>query len=100
MTNGKSSGDQRAAKVSVVIPVYNERSYIEEILRRVQAVNTEKEIIVVDDCSNDGTREWLLQLQKQKEAGASEVLTLDGHAWLGIDNICFLFQEKNQGKGA
>jgi glycosyltransferase involved in cell wall biosynthesis len=37
---------------------------------------------------------------KRKEAGASEVPTLDGHAWLSIDNICFLFQEKNQGKGA
>ena len=46
-------------KISVVIPAYNERATIEEILRRVAAVNLDKEIIVVDDCSTDGTREWL-----------------------------------------
>jgi glycosyltransferase involved in cell wall biosynthesis len=102
MTNPhpNSSDDLKAAKVSVIIPVYNERPYIEEILRRVQAVNIEKEIIVVDDCSGDGTREWLLKLQEQQAAGICEPPTLDGHARLGIDNIRFLFQEKNQGKGA
>jgi len=66
--------------LSVVIPVYNERGTIEEILRRVGAVEVDKEIIVVDDGSTDGTREVL---------GA-----------LRMANGRVLFQERNGGKGA
>jgi glycosyltransferase involved in cell wall biosynthesis len=51
--------------LSVVIPVYNERNTIHEILRRVRAVPVRKQIIVVDDCSSDGTREILKQLEEQ-----------------------------------
>ncbi len=87
-------------KASVVMPVYNERPYLEEILRRVQTDTINKEIIVVDDCSTDGTREWLLELQEQQAAGARDVSILDGDTRLRIDNIRFLFQEKNRGKGA
>ena len=43
-------------KLSVAIPAYNERQTIHEIIRRVQASPIPKEIIVVDDCSTDGTR--------------------------------------------
>ncbi|HKI31970.1 MAG TPA: glycosyltransferase, partial [Gemmataceae bacterium] len=43
-------------KLSVVIPVYNEEQWVRELLRRVQAVPIPKEIVVVDDCSKDGTR--------------------------------------------
>jgi len=46
-------------KISIVIPVYNERPFIEEILLRVQAAPLEKEIIVIDDGSTDGTRALL-----------------------------------------
>jgi hypothetical protein len=46
-----------ALTLSVVIPVYNERATIQEILRRVRAVPIKEEIIVVDDCSKDGTSE-------------------------------------------
>jgi glycosyltransferase involved in cell wall biosynthesis len=46
-------------KLSVIIPAYNEIDTIEEVLRRVRAVEIEKEIIVTDDCSTDGTREFL-----------------------------------------
>ncbi|MDZ7339391.1 MAG: glycosyltransferase [candidate division KSB1 bacterium] len=50
-------------KLSVVIPAYNEIDTIQEIIRRVRAVPIEKEIIVIDDGSTDGTREVLLGLQ-------------------------------------
>ncbi|MDO8692377.1 MAG: glycosyltransferase family 2 protein [Dehalococcoidia bacterium] len=52
-------------KVSVVMPVYNERETIREIVRRVQDVALEKEIICVDDFSTDGTREALQELARE-----------------------------------
>jgi glycosyltransferase involved in cell wall biosynthesis len=67
-------------KVSVVIPVYNERQWVRELVRRVQAVNLPKEIILVDDCSTDGTRDILKQLEHE------------GHK--------VVYQPVNQGKGA
>lgn len=66
--------------LSVVIPVYNERDYILEIIRRVQAVPLSKEIIVVDDASDDGTREQL--------------------ASVADPTVTVITQERNQGKGA
>ena len=51
----------RPLLVSIIIPAYNERETIAEALRRVRAVDCEKEIIVVDDASTDGTREILEQ---------------------------------------
>jgi glycosyltransferase involved in cell wall biosynthesis len=68
--------------LSVVIPVYNERNTLAEILRQVRAVPINKQIILVDDCSTDGTRELL----RQWEATESD-LTIQFHA-------------TNQGKGA
>jgi glycosyltransferase involved in cell wall biosynthesis len=68
-------------KLSVVIPVYNEKDTIREILRRVQDVDLPKEIIVVDDCSSDGTREILQSLPPS-------------------DNVKVFFQPQNAGKGA
>ncbi len=67
-------------KLSVVIPVYNEKNTIRDIVSRVGAVALPKEIIVVDDCSTDGTRDIL------KEMSAS-----------GLNVV---YHEKNQGKGA
>ena len=46
-------------RLSIIVPVYNEKNTIVEILRRVQSVDIPKEIIVVDDFSTDGTRELL-----------------------------------------
>lgn len=66
--------------LSVIIPAYNEIEFIDEILRKVRETPYEKEIVIVDDCSTDGTREYLKKL--------------DGP---GIKTI---FHEKNQGKGA
>lgn len=61
-------------KLSIIVPVYNEKGTIHEILQRVRAVPLEgidKDIIVVDDCSTDGTREILAQ-----EAAAADVRVL------------------------
>ena len=52
-------------KITVVIPVYNERPTIEEVLRRVQAAPIDKNIIIVDDASTDGTREIVRQFDQE-----------------------------------
>ena len=49
--------------LSVLIPVYNERNTIDRILDEVHSVPVRKQIICVDDCSRDGTRERLLELK-------------------------------------
>jgi len=46
-------------KLSIVVPVYNEKSTIDTILERIERTGFDKEIIIVDDCSTDGTREIL-----------------------------------------
>lgn len=87
-------------KLSVVIPVYNERQTIEELLCRVQAVEVDKEIIIVDNGSTDGTRELLQDLVETREKHATFVeLPQTGHR-LYIDNIRIFFQQENRGKGA
>jgi glycosyltransferase involved in cell wall biosynthesis len=68
-------------KLSVVIPVYNEKDTILEVLERVRNVEISKEIIVVDDCSTDGTRETLQTLPSS-------------------DDLKIIFQPMNKGKGA
>lgn len=86
-----------APKLSVVVPVFNERATIEEILRRIQAVKIEKEIVVVDDGSTDGTREILRSLTprpQEAETGPSAPSPPPS------DEIRVFFQEKNGGKGA
>ncbi len=67
-------------KLSVVIPVYNEIATISELLDRVRRVEIEKEIIIVDDGSTDGTRAFLEQI--------------DEHG------VRVFFHDVNQGKGA
>ena len=51
-------------KLSVIIPVYNEKNTILSLLEKVRAVRVDKEIIIVDDGSTDGTRELLKQYQE------------------------------------
>jgi glycosyltransferase involved in cell wall biosynthesis len=68
-------------KLSIIIPVFNEKKTIADVIQAVRnSPVADKEIIVVDDCSNDGTRELLQDLR-----GQFDVLVL---------------QEKNRGKGA
>src|SRR5262245_16400628 len=54
-------------KLSIVIPVYNERHWIRELVRRVEAVPIAKEILIVDDCSTDGTRDLLRELESHDD---------------------------------
>jgi len=79
--------------VSLVIPVYNEISTLAELLRRCIAVDFPKELVIVDDCSRDGSREFLAQLMDQGMA-------LLGGSPKNRNELKVLFQEKNQGKGA
>lgn len=83
-------------KLSVVMPAYNEIATIEEILVRVQAVDIDKEIIVVDDGSKDGTREFLQELARKIETAPGSSFGRISR----IDNIRPIFQPKNAGKGA
>ncbi len=87
-------------KVSIVIPAYNERAFIEEVLLRVQASPIDKEIVVIDDLSTDGTRQLLEDLDKAQSEGKREVLVQNGKRQLSLGNIRFLFQPQNGGKGA
>ncbi len=64
------------------MPVFNERATIREILAKVKAVDVDKEIIVVDDGSRDGTREILQEMAP------------------GDDSLKLILHERNQGKGA
>jgi glycosyltransferase involved in cell wall biosynthesis len=87
-------------RLSVVIPVYNERQFVGEILLRVQASGLADEIIVVDDASTDGTRQILDELLKRQTDGQLEVDVAEGRARLRLDTIRIFFQDYNQGKGA
>lgn len=92
----------RRLKLSIVIPVFNERQFIVEVLRRIQAVpleDVEKELVIVDDCSTDGTRELLLDMARAKGEGRPLPLA-DSGAVLDLADFKILFQERNQGKGA
>jgi glycosyltransferase involved in cell wall biosynthesis len=70
-------------KLSVVIPVYNERQTIELLLKRVEAAPYDKEIILVDDASTDGTREILQRLAADHR-----------------DQVHLVLHPQNRGKGA
>ncbi len=74
-----------ASKLSIVIPIYNEAEHLEEILRQIEAVEIgmEKELILVDDCSTDGTRDILKKLEESTENKAK-----------------IFYHEINRGKGA
>ena len=87
-------------RISVVIPVYNERATIAEILLRVQAVDLDKEIVVIDDGSTDGTREFLTELAGCAGAASPHMTRPKGEAPLRADNLRVFFQDRNRGKGA
>lgn len=90
----------KTPKVSVVIPVYNERATIEEILIRVQEIDLDKEIVVVDDGSTDGTRELLADLAAHAHPNPGAMTLPRLGQRLRADNIQVFFQDQNRGKGA
>ena len=77
-------------KISIVIPVYNEINTIEEILNKVQSVKLDKEIVIVDDFSTDGTREFL-NLIVQKKQRSKTLRSSKSNSNLKIDNIRVYF---------
>lgn len=80
--NASAAGERlEGRRVSVVIPVYNELATIGRVLARVAALPFDKEIVVVDDCSRDGTREILQRLE-------------------GVPGIRLVMKPRNEGKGA
>lgn len=66
--------------LTIIIPAFNEAAFLPEVIRKVEETSYEKEIIIVDDCSTDGTREFLKSLTK--------------------DRAKVILHEKNMGKGA
>ena len=83
------------SKLSVVIPAYNEIDNIQEILKRVSEVETglEKEIIIVDDCSKDGTREFLEKIRNGGKEVSKLLPSKDPRTFKAI------FHQQNAGKG-
>jgi glycosyltransferase involved in cell wall biosynthesis len=73
--------DLSKGRVSIIVPVYNEIAHVDELLQAIQASPVQKEIIIVDDGSTDGTREKL-------------------HALPPTDGLTIVFHENNCGKGA
>jgi glycosyltransferase involved in cell wall biosynthesis len=70
-----------AMKLSVVVPVYNEAAFIDAVVERIRSVPIAKEVVIVDDCSTDGTREKLRLLES-------------------ADGVTVLHHDRNRGKGA
>lgn len=72
-------------KLSIVIPIYNEAEHLEEILRQIEVVDIgmDKELILVDDCSTDGTREILKRIQNSDD-----------------NTVKVFYHDINRGKGA
>jgi glycosyltransferase involved in cell wall biosynthesis len=90
-------------KLSVVIPVYNELPYISLLLEKIKNVSLDgiqKEIVVVDDCSTDGTREYLKNLISSSNTENQNTPSIHSGVSHGYGELKIFFQEKNFGKGA
>lgn len=80
-------------KLSIVVPVYNEKNYVEEMLNRVQRLefppewNLEREVVVIDDFSTDGSRDILKKIN-------------DSRFKIQDSGFKVIFHDKNMGKGA
>ncbi len=77
-------------RLSVIVPVYNEIATIEEIIKRIRHEALVKEIIIVDDFSKDGTREYLKSISDSEKPDLADE----------EDTIKVLLHDRNKGKGA
>ena len=75
--------------LSVVIPIYNEERTLRTLIDRVRAVPIRKELVLVEDCSKDNTREILKQLESENEAHPDP-----------MNSFRVTYHEVNKGKGA
>jgi len=82
--------------VSLVIPVYNEAPTLKELVRRVVAVELDKELVFVDDGSKDGSREMLTELDQ----GSLDAWLPPGSVQRGRNLVRVVLQPQNAGKGA
>jgi glycosyltransferase involved in cell wall biosynthesis len=82
---GASLAAERGAQVrlSIIVPVYNERAYVARVVEELMALPLDKEVIVVDDGSKDGTGEILASLQREQHP-----------------DLRLIFSERNEGKGS
>ncbi|MBA4029854.1 MAG: glycosyl transferase [Planctomyces sp.] len=76
--------------LSVVIPIYNEKDSFKVLLDRVKAVPIRKEIVLIDDCSKDGTGDQLREMEGELATAPVDPL----------NRLVFAYHEKNKGKGA
>jgi dolichol-phosphate mannosyltransferase len=81
LTDDQKALSELKGCVSVIVPVYNEVDHVEELVQAVQNSPVQKEIIIVDDGSTDGTRERLRSM-------------------LSAPGVVLLFHDSNFGKGA
>jgi glycosyltransferase involved in cell wall biosynthesis len=93
MNEPGASSAAGAATLTVVIPVYNERDTWRRIVERVQSVPLPcaRQLVLVDDCSRDGTREQLTEFARQTAGRTTPT---------GLAAVKVLFHDVNQGKGA
>jgi glycosyltransferase involved in cell wall biosynthesis len=102
---------ETASVLSVIIPVYNETRTIGRILQQVATAvpAIPKQIVIVDDCSKDGTSEWLRgNLAHSDGIWRSISLNNDGQLYLSADgpqkqggfSFTIVFHDRNRGKGA
>ena len=75
--------------LSVVIPIYNEERTLRVLIDRVRAVPIRKQLVLVEDCSKDKTREILIQLEQENAANPDP-----------MNSIIVSYHEVNKGKGA
>ena len=90
----------RTPRLSIVIPVYNERHTLHEILRRVAASRIDKEIIIVEDGSTDGTRDMLQRMVDEAAPLPGDQLAVTCSDGSVIGGVRVFFQDRNRGKGA
>jgi len=102
LTSGKPLDGEHRRKVAVIIPCFNESDTILELLSRVKSVSFDKRIIVIDNCSTDGTRELLRSVcTNEREIGPGEAGAggMIGQRRMDGDGFLLVLQPKNLQKG-